>query len=311
MLPHPPYVARQQDFDHYAGRVAPPDKPDHLNDQTHPFLREWRSSTGIAVVNKAEQDRARAAYWGLVTRVDDLIGQIFEALSSNRLSENCLIVYTSDHGDMLGEHGLWWKHVFYEEAIRVPLIISWPGVIASGHRCSNVVSSIDVSATLVQALGGTGLPGSPGRSLLPLIQRNENVGANVIDSSVSWVDEAFAEYCSDRYVPSVPVFQRMMRSGPWKLVYYHGERSQHFNLEEDPQELHDRADDPSCAEVIASMMQRLKEDWDPDVISLNLQEKDLENQLIKEWTQATKPPDLFRWPLHGSMARLENQTIGE
>ena len=59
-------------------------------------------------------------------------------------------------------------------------------------------------------------------------------------SAVSWADEAFAEYCSDRYVPSEPVFQRMVRSGRWKLVYYHGERPQLFDLQEDPHELHDR-----------------------------------------------------------------------
>ena len=119
------------------------------------------------------------------------------------------MVYTSDHGDMQGEHGLWWKHVFYEEAMRVPLIVSWPGVVASGARCGNVVSAIDVAATLVEAMGAPPLPHSPGRSLLPLI-REESVG---VPSAASWADEAFAEYCSDRYVPSVPVFQRMLRSG--------------------------------------------------------------------------------------------------
>ena len=130
MLPHPPYVARRQDFDRYAGRVPPPHHPEPFSERLHPFLRAWRSATGIEAVGAAEQERARAAYWGLVTRVDELVGQMLAALDANGLRERCLVVYTSDHGDMLGEHGLWWKHVFYEESIRVPLIVSWPGVVA-------------------------------------------------------------------------------------------------------------------------------------------------------------------------------------
>ncbi len=63
-----------------------------------------------------------------------MVGQILAALEENGLLDNTLIVYTSDHGDMLGEHGLWWKHVFYEESVKVPLILSWPGVIAAGQR---------------------------------------------------------------------------------------------------------------------------------------------------------------------------------
>ncbi|MCY4376873.1 MAG: sulfatase-like hydrolase/transferase, partial [Spirochaetaceae bacterium] len=167
MLPHPPYVARRQDFDRYAGRVPPPHHPEPFSEGLHPYIWAWRSATGIEEVGAAEQERARAAYWGLVTRVDELVGQVFAALDANGLRERCLVVYTSDHGDMLGEHGLWWKHVFYEESIRVPLIVSWPGVVAAGRRCANVVSAVDVAATLADAMGGPPLPGSPGRSLLP------------------------------------------------------------------------------------------------------------------------------------------------
>ena len=94
--------------------------------------------------------------------MDELIGQMLEALTANGLREHCLVVYTSDHGDMLGEHGLWWKHVFYEESIRVPFIVSWPGVVASGRRCANVVSAVDVAATLVDAMGGRRCPARRG-----------------------------------------------------------------------------------------------------------------------------------------------------
>ena len=189
------------------------------------------------------------------------------ALDANGLRERCLVVYTSDHGDMVGEHGLWWKHVFYEESIRVPLIVSWPGVVAAGRRCANVVSAVDVAATLVDAMDGPPLPGSPGRSLFPLIQDEDAL----VRSAAAWTDEAFAEYCADRYVPSEPVFQRMVRSGRWKLVHYHGERPQLFDLHDDPHELCDRAGDPACADVRAALTQRVLDGWDADAIARRLQ----------------------------------------
>jgi choline-sulfatase len=162
-----------------------------------------------------------------------------------------------------------------------------------------------VAATLVDATGGTPLPGSPGRSLLPLIQEE---GAPF---AVSWADEAFAEYCSDRYVPSEPVFQRMVRSGRWKLVYYHGERPQLFDLQEDPHELHDRAEDPACGDIRAALTQRILEGWDPAAIARQLQAKEAENRLIETWARATRPADTHRWPLLPSMAKLEQPNAGE
>lgn len=122
MLPHPPYVARQEDYDRYAGSMTPPRKSAPPLEEQHPFLRWWRQSTGIEVMDEVEVRRARAAYAGLVYRTDAMIGQILDALRENGLDENTLIIYTSDHGDMQGEHGLFWKHVFYEESVRVPQV---------------------------------------------------------------------------------------------------------------------------------------------------------------------------------------------
>ena len=83
-------------------------------------------------MNDDDVRRARVAYAGLVYRTDAMIGQILEALAANQLDDNTMIVYTSDHGDMQGEHGLFWKHVFYEESVRVPLIVRWPVRIPAG-----------------------------------------------------------------------------------------------------------------------------------------------------------------------------------
>jgi choline-sulfatase len=83
-------------------------------------MKWWREACGIEAVTEGETRRARAAYWALTARMDILIGQILTALRENDLEENTLIVYSSDHGEQVGEHGLWWKQTFYEDSVKVP-----------------------------------------------------------------------------------------------------------------------------------------------------------------------------------------------
>ena len=90
------------------------------------YFRWWREQCGIVEVSDAEILRARIAYWALVTRMDLMIGKILTALQENDLAKNTIILYMSDHGEQVGEHGLWWKQTFYEDSVRVPTILSWP-----------------------------------------------------------------------------------------------------------------------------------------------------------------------------------------
>ncbi|MBM3523824.1 MAG: sulfatase, partial [Alphaproteobacteria bacterium] len=144
MLPHPPYVAWRGDYALYAGKIGMPTLPMPAPD--HPWLEWWRRDRGIAETKREDVLRARAAYWGLVTRLDILIGQVLDALDRLGLAEDTLVVYTSDHGDQLGERGLWWKHTFYDESAKVPLILRWPGRLPQGERRAQVVNLIDVTA---------------------------------------------------------------------------------------------------------------------------------------------------------------------
>ena len=298
MLPHAPFVARREDFDHYSETMTLPRKPRSFADETHPHLRWWRSHTEIEEVSEEEVLRARAAYWGMVTRVDTMVGQILAALEENDLLENTLIVYTSDHGDMVGEHGLWWKHVFYEESVKVPLILSWPGVIAAGQRSQHVVSALDVTATILDALGAPSLPNSPGRSLLGLID-----GSDAGESE--WENVAFSEYCSDQFCPDGGCYQRMIRAGDWKLVYYHGQPPQLFNLAEDPDELIDLSDDADCQATLTELTARVLADWDPEWVKAKMADKKADVAILKSWAGNVKPPDLYRWPLKPEMNYLD------
>ena len=232
-----------------------------------------------------------------------MIGLILAALEANGLAENTLIIYTADHGDMQGEHGLWWKHVFYEESIRVPLLMSWPGVIPTGQRCPRVVSALDVTATILDALQAPALPHSPGRSVLGLVAK-AGIGAG--RGTTTWDDIALAEYCEDQYSPDGGCYQRMIRQDAWKLIYYHGYEPQLFNLADDPDELVDLAQEPAYRTVREALTERLLSDWDPAAIMATMAARRADNQILQRWAEQTQPPDQYRWPVNPDMNWLES-----
>ena len=295
MLPHAPFVARKEDFDLYRYTISLPTIDEPFSENLHPHIRWWREHTDIKSVTEIEIRRARAAYWGLVGRIDIMIGEILDALTANNLMENTAIVYTSDHGDMLGEHGLWWKHTFYEHSARVPLIISWPEKIAGNQRRKEVVSALDATATLLEMLDAPPLPGSSGRSLLPL----------VTEPDATWDNVAFSEYCSDQFCGDQPCFQRMIRRDEWKLVYYHGQESQLFNLNDDPNELRNLAGESRYQEVLKDLTARVLDGWDPHAIAQEMALKRDELAIMKDWAQNINPPESYRWNLIPEMNYLD------
>ena len=126
LLPHPPYVAWREDYVRFDSRVPPAANAGPPSD-VHPWEAWWRSDRGIGDVAPSVAMRARTAYYGLVHRLDTMIGDILQCLRDCRLDDNTLVVYTADHGDQLGERGLWWKHTLFEDSVRVPLIMRCPG----------------------------------------------------------------------------------------------------------------------------------------------------------------------------------------
>ncbi len=290
MLPHQPFVARQADYQIYHGRMTMPQNPEPFSRKLHPHFRWWRQKCGIVEVPKTEILRARTAYWALVTRMDLMIGQILTALRENTLDENTLILYTSDHGEQLGEHGLWWKQTFYEHSVKVPAILSWPGVLPNGKRCDKVISSLDLNATMLDALGTPPLPNARGRSTLPLIRQTDT----------NWQNIAFSEYCTDQ-----ACYQRMIRQDEWKLNYYHGQPPQLFNLKQDPHELNDLADEPACREILTHLTEKVLDGWNLDLIVQQMTAKRIDTQILSTWARNTQPADTYRWNLRPEMDYLE------
>jgi len=257
----------------------------------HPHYAWWRHDRGIAEATPAEIERARTAYFGLVSALDDMIGRVLAALEASGLADNTVVIYTSDHGEHLGERGLWWKSTLYDESAKVPLIVSWPGRIAPGERRDAVCSLLDVNATMLDIAGAPPLPGSQGRSLKPVL----------LDKHAPWIDETTSEYVNDG-VPAWSggrmVVSRMVRSGRYKLIWHRGHREQLFDLVDDPDEQHDLAQVLAHASVRDSLRARLLADWDPEAIARTVDQHVAEQALMARWTRAVAPPEVLRWQMH-------------
>jgi choline-sulfatase len=298
MLPHQPFVAGKAEYDLYAGKVGMPDLPPPDPAREHPWIRQWRQSTGTLDVTAEETLRARAAYYGLVTRMDALIGQVLDRLEALGLAEDTLVIYTSDHGDQIGERGLWWKMTFYDESAKIPMILSWPGRLPHGERRHQVVNLVDLTPTLLDAMAAPALPNADGRSFLAVAK----------DGGSPWIDETFSEYCSDGVEPwagNAPVQHRMIRSGRWKLCYYHGYRPQLFDLERDPREMHDLAEDPAYRSVREALVARVLAGWDPHAIARRVLQRRRDKEILAAWCRTVRPPDTYRWPLKAEDNWLE------
>jgi arylsulfatase A-like enzyme len=197
----------------------------------------------------------RAAYWAMVDLLDRQIGRILDALERTGQRENTIVVFHADHGEMLGDHGLYLKGpYFYDPAVRVPLILNWPRGLPAGRRVGGLVELVDVAPTLLDAAGADPEPGIQGRSLLPLI-----------DGAIAETAHR-ADVYSEFYHAGGPhdgrrTYATMIRSADRKIVAYHGgdtdSDGELYCLDEDPGENVNRWNDPGYLPIKASMLQRM------------------------------------------------------
>lgn len=298
ILPHAPYVCDPALYEYYAGRVSPPAIAPPDRDSEHPHYRWWRENRQIADATQTEIARARAAYYGLVETLDVQVGQVMAALEESGLSENTLVIYLSDHGEHLGERGLWWKSTLYDESAKVPLIVKGPG-LPRGQTRDAVVNLTDLTATLLDLARAPALPGSHGRSFADLLHAAET----------PWQNQTFCEYVNDGVPPWAggrEVIQRMVRLGRYKYIYHHGLPGQLFDLEDDPDEVTDLAGDPGHAAVAQRLRALVLADWDPRAISDTLEQRREQYVLLERWAQATRPDDLIRWTMHAADSWLDD-----
>ena len=281
VLPHCPFVCRKEDWDYYINRVTLPHIPEGHFDRLHPAVQLWRSNRGVEDLCEDEILRARAGYYGLVTHLDRQIGRITEALNASGLADNTIVIYTSDHGEMAGEHGMWWKSSFYEGSAGIPLIVSRPGQEGVAAPSGRVVNLVDVGPTVLDMAGADSPEGIDGRSFAALLDGRGN----------DWLDETFSEHGPSMGVPAC----RMIRRGPWKLTHYEGYRPQLFNLEDDPGEWHDLGEDPAHQEIREQLHTRVLDGWSGRRVTKALERRAREWDLQASWFARVQPDCREQW----------------
>lgn len=252
VIPHFPLIAPKKFFDMYADAPIPmPDQYEPAQRPMHPGVDAYRNSFNYDDYFDEKTLRvALQAYYGMCSYLDHNVGRVLSALAASDLEDDTLVIYASDHGENLGNRGLWGKSVLYEDSAAIPMIMAGPG-IEQGTRCETPVSLVDIYPTVVQTAGGTldnrerALPGSDLRDLA-----REPIKDRVV----------FSEY----HAAGSTSGGFMVRKGHWKLVYYVGHPPQLFNLDADPREKNDLSSQDETRTIQADLEAELRGIVDPE-----------------------------------------------
>ncbi|MDY8107706.1 choline-sulfatase [Fulvimarina sp. 2208YS6-2-32] len=278
--PHDPYVARRkywdlyEDCEHLLPKVGPIAYADQ--DRHSQRILDANDRTNFDI-SDADISRSRRAYFANISYIDDMIGEIFEALETTDQSEETIVLFLSDHGDMLGERGMWFKMSFFEGSARVPMMISAPGMTPG--RIDRPVSTIDVTPTLADLaridLGGI-MPWTDGESLVPV--------ANGADRT----NPVRMEYAAEG--SEAPLVA--LREGRWKYTHCELDPPQLFDMDADPQELTNLAADPGHADIVAEFDRAVRAQWDMARFDAEVRESQARRWVVYE---ALRNGDYYPW----------------
>lgn len=255
--PHPPYDPTQDALDLYDGRAVPMPLVDRASIGAEPAplkaLRgEHLANDHDAVVHlddatDAQERRRRVHYYANVTMIDRQVGLLVEALGRQGVLQDTVIVFTSDHGDCLGDHGHSQKWTMYEESVHVPAIVWSPGRVAAGRRVDDLVSLFDLGPTVLELAGLQPPRWMEARSLLPYL----------VDQGMAGRPYVFAEHAGDMILRGTE-FMTMIRDSRWKLVHFvDSDEGQLFDLHADPHELRSLWDDPAHQAVRRALVDEI------------------------------------------------------
>ena len=275
--PHSPFITRKEFWDRYDhDDIDMPKVPPIPLDEQDEMSRWLHYAHGgdLDEVTDEHIRNARHAYYGMVSYCDDKVGRIMATLDEVGLTDDTVVIFTSDHGEMLGERGGWYKQYFYEHSSRVPLIISSAERFKPG-RLKNCVSLVDILPTAMDLAcdGGAWEPAGPldGQSLLPLLDGDDSNRDETVISE--YTGEGTCAPC------------RMIRRGNYKLIYTHGHPDLLYDLEADPDELTNLAEDAAHSATRDELRAVLLRDWGPDSVNERALQSQRNRRLIQDVTE--------------------------
>ncbi len=289
--PHDPYVARRKYWDLYENcEHLLPEVGAMPLEQQDPHSQRIIFSCDYKNFDVTEEDirRSRRAYFANISYLDDKVGELVDTLTRTRMLDNTYILFCSDHGDMLGERGLWFKMNFFEGSARVPLMVAGPGITPGLH--TTPTSNLDVTPTLAD-LAGISMdevkPWTDGISLVPMID------------GVARTEPVLMEYAAEAsYAPLVGI-----REGKWKYIHCELDPEQLYDLDADPKELTNLATDPAHAETLGRFRARREARWDMKAFDSAVRESQARRWVVYE---ALRNGAYYPWD-HQPLARASER----
>jgi len=317
LYPHTPYEVPEPYFSRYKEARIPPlrTEKDGLTAANKPFRQVFHQENNDRLLpfNAQQVDLMRKTYYGMVTLVDDEVKRITDFLRANNLDSNTIIVFTSDHGDYQGDHGMFTKSpALYDCLVRVPLIFSWPGKIAGNVRSDQLISQVDIMPTLLSLAGlpvpeqvqgidiadylrkGTaqkpvrqavfaeyGIPGKPfDRARLAQVFPDYQEKPIAFAAGIPW--EANPVSLAGRF--------RMIRTHEWKYIHNPGEKDELYHLKKDPHELKNLAGRKKYAGVQAQLKAALTT-WKNALPAVERDQEDIVDDFIRNFATKRRKND--------------------
>lgn len=281
--PHCPYVAYENWYDYYY-EILPEMDPSSFNiRELHPALQKWIELRKVGDVTVEELKKVKAAYYAMVSIMDENIGRVLKTVNNTIGDSNTVIIYGSDHGDCLGNHGIYWKTNFYEGSVRIPMIFSYKEHFQENCRLKTPVGLVDLAPTLLELGGAKMLPEMDGMSILNSLKTGKEPLARPI---LSFLEDNKGDN------PSA-----MLRLGAYKLIMHYGyDTLQLYDMENDPEELYDLGSDPCYVGTVHVLQKELMRWWNPEKAREHWEFSAREYEILKEWVGITGWEPVMEWP---------------
>jgi choline-sulfatase len=293
--PHDPYAITREFFDLYRDEDIDMPGPAIPAERLDPHSRRLRHVCAMDAVRltDAEIRTARRAYYGEISYVDRNVGRLVKALEDCGLRENTIVIILSDHGEMLGDKGLWYKMSFFENSARVPLIVNWPGRFAP-RRVATAASLIDMTPTLVDLAGGRSADiDTDGRSLLPCLMGE------------SAPDEISAEYLAEGAIAPIV----MIRRASYKFIHSPADPDQLYDLAGDPGERTNLAASPEHAGRVADFRAEVARRWRLDALDADVRASQRRRRVVDSALAQGQPKSWDFQPFRDATKSYVRNTI--